>query len=77
MNYHNVFLIKYIQKLLKYINKNNYIIKLKKAKYLLFKLIYSLKLVKLETLKIYIKINWINRLIKSFKSFAKIINLFS
>ena len=62
---------KYIIKLLKYININNYIIKFKKNKQSFFKLIYSLKLIKLKILKIYIKINLINKLIKLFKSYTK------
>ena len=36
---------------------NNYIIKLDKNKQLFFKLIYSLELIKLKILKVYIKIN--------------------
>ena len=39
---------------------NDYAIKLKENKLLFFDLIYSLELIKLETLKIYIKINFIN-----------------
>ena len=42
---------------------NDYAIKLKKSKQPLFRLIYSLGLVKLETLKIYIKSNLANGLI--------------
>ena len=49
-----------ITKLLEYIKINNYAIKLKKSKQLLFRLIYSLELVELKILKIYIKINLAN-----------------
>ena len=38
--------------------------------------IYSLKLVELETLKTYIKINLANNLIRSFKSIARALILF-
>ena len=56
-NYNNVFSIKNITDFSKYIKINNHIIKLKIYKQPIFKLIYSLDPVKLETLKIYIKIN--------------------
>ena len=46
-----------------YIKINDYIIELKKGKYLLFKFIYNLGLVKLETLKTYIKSNLANSFI--------------
>ena len=58
-NYKNVFSVKNIAKLLKYNKINNYAINLKKGKQLFFGPIYSLELVKLETLKTYIKINLI------------------
>lgn len=47
---------------------NNYVIKLEKCKKQLFGLIYSQKLVELEVLKIYIKINLANSIIWSLKS---------
>lgn len=53
-NYNNVFLKENIVELLKHIGINDYAIKLKKAKQPIFCLIYSLKLVKIKTLKIYI-----------------------
>ena len=62
-NYCNVFLIKNIAKLSKYIKINNYIIKLKEDKQPFFNLIYSLELVELETLKTHIKTNLINNFI--------------
>ena len=66
-NYNKIFLIKYITKLLKDIYINNYIIKLKKDNQLFLRLIYSLKLIKLEILEFYIKINLANKFIKLFK----------
>ena len=56
-NYNNIFLAKNITEFLKYIKKNNHIIKLKKDKQLSFNFIYNLRLVKLKILKMYIKIN--------------------
>ena len=47
-------------KLLENTKINEYIIKLEKSKQPPFKLIYSLKLIKLEILKTYIKINLAN-----------------
>ena len=44
-------------KLLEYTKINNYTIKLEKDKQLFFSLIYILRLIKLKTLKIYIKTN--------------------
>ena len=46
---------------------NNQAINLIKSKQTLYGLIYSLGLIKLETLKIYIEINLANRFIRSFK----------
>ena len=46
---------------------NEYAIKLKEGKQSLFSPIYSLELVELETLKIYIKTNLVNSFIKPFK----------
>ena len=51
------------QSFLKYIKINDYIIKLKKIKQLLFSLIYSLKPTDLKMLNIYIKINLANNFI--------------
>ena len=62
-NYSNIFLVKNIAKFLKYIKIMNFIIKLKKSNQLFFDPIYSLKLLKLKILKIYIKINFINNFI--------------
>lgn len=48
---------------------NKYYINLLDDKQLFYSPIYSLALVKLETLKIYIKINLFNNFIKSFKPY--------
>ena len=56
-NYSNVFSMENAVKLFKNTKINKHAIKLKKCKQLLFDSIYSLGLVKLEILKIYIKIN--------------------
>ena len=66
-DYTNVFLSKFAIEFSKYISINNYIIKLKKYKQLSYNPIYNLKLVKLEILIIYVKINLVNSFIKSFK----------
>ena len=50
---------------------NKYIIELDENKQPLFGLIYSLKSIKLEILKIYIKTNLINSFIQPSKFFAK------
>lgn len=55
--YSNVFSTKNAADFSKHIKINNHAIELEKRKQLFFSLIYSLKLVKLVTLKIYIKIN--------------------
>ena len=53
---------------LEYIKINDYVIELKKSKQSLFGLIYSLRLIRLRILKIYIKINLVNDFIQLFKS---------
>ena len=63
----------YIIKLFKYTRINNYIIQLKKNKELFFRLIYILKLINSKLLKIYIKTNFINKFIRFFKFFIKIL----
>ena len=62
-NYNNIFLAKNIAELSKYIKMNNYDIKLQKSKQPIFGPIYSLRLIKLEMLKIYIKTNLANNFI--------------
>lgn len=49
-------------------NINEHLIILKPAKYSLYRLIYNLKLVELETLKAYIETNLANNFIRLFKS---------
>ena len=51
---------------------NNYVIKLKNNRKLFFALIYSIKLVNLEILKTYFKINLPNSFIWSSKSFIEV-----
>ena len=59
-NYNNVFLIENVAKLPKNTKINKHIIKLKEVKQSLFDFRYSPGLVKLETLKTYIKTNLVN-----------------
>lgn len=75
-NYTNIFLAKNIVGLLKYNGINDYTIKLKKDKQLFFVPIYSLKLIKLEIFKTYIKINLANSFIWPFKLLAFVSILF-
>ena len=75
-DYNNVFSVKNTAKLPKSTRINEYAIKLKKNKQQFFRFIYSLRLVKLKTLKIYIKTNLINNFIWFFKSPAKALILF-
>ena len=75
LDYANIFLLKFVAKLLEHSN-NNYIIKLEASKQPLYGLMYSLQLIKLEILKAYIKINLANSLIRLFKSPANISILF-
>ena len=62
-NYNNIFLVKNVIKFSKYIKIINYIIKLEKNNQLFFKPIYSQRLIELEMLKTYIKINLTNNFI--------------
>ena len=62
-NFTNIFLKKLVAKLLKYLRINKYAINLELDKQLPQKLIYNLKLVKLEILKTYIKTNLANNFI--------------
>ena len=59
-NYNNVFSLENIVKHPEYFRINNYVIEIKKSKQLFFRSIYSLKPVKLEILKTYIKTNLAN-----------------
>ena len=65
-----------VVELLKYIEINNHAIKLEKGNQSFFSPIYSLKLIKLETLKTYTKIKVVNRFIQSFKSSTGAIIIF-
>ena len=56
-DYSNDFLAENIPELLKHIKINDYVIELEKSKQPSFSLIYSIGLVELEILKIYIKTN--------------------
>lgn len=62
-NYSNIFSAKIIEKFSRYTRINDHIIELEKDKQSLFKLIYSLDLVELEMLKIYIEIKLANSFI--------------
>ena len=77
IHYINVVSFDFATKLFKYISINNYFIDLIDDKQSPYGLIYSLELVKLETLKIYIKINLTNGFIRSSKLFANISILFT
>lgn len=70
-DYTNIFLSKFIIKLLEYTIINNHVIKLENNKQPSYSLIYSPKPVRLEISKAYIKINLANSFIKSFKSLIK------
>ena len=59
-NYSNIFLAENLAEISKYTRINDHAIELKKSKQPSFKLIYSLELVELETLKMYIMINLAN-----------------
>ena len=76
-NYNDIFLTKNIIKLSDYTEINNHAIKLKKDKQLFFDLIYSLKLMKLEILKTYIKTNLANYFIQLSKFLTKAFILFN
>ena len=75
-NYSNVFLVKNTAELSENTGINEHAIKLKKDKQPLFGLIYNLGLIKLETLKTYIKTNLVNGFIRSFKSLVGALILF-
>lgn len=71
-DYSNIFSAKNAVKLLKHSEINNHVIKLEENKQPFFKLIYSLKLIELKTLKTCIKINLANNIRRLFRSLAKI-----
>ena len=75
-NHSNIFSAENITKLLENTKINEQAIKLKKSKQLSFRSIYSLGLVELKTLKIYIKTNLANSFIESSKFPIKAFILF-
>ena len=75
-NYNNIFSIKNIIELLKNIRINEHTIKLKEGKQSSFRSLYSLRSIKLETLKTYIKTNLTNNFIRLFKFFTRALILF-
>ena len=76
-NYNNIFSVENLVKLLENIKINKYAFELEKDKQPFFRPIYSLGLMKLKTLKTYIKTNLANNFIQLFKSPAKIFILFN
>ena len=76
-NYSDVFSAENAVDLLENTRINEYAMKLEEGKQLLFSPIYSLGLVELETLKIYIKINLANGFIRPFKSLTRAYILFN
>ena len=70
-NYSNVFSAKNIVEFLENTKINKYAIKLEEGKQLSFSSISSLRLIELETLKTYIKINLANNFIWSSKFLVK------
>lgn len=75
-NFVDVFLPYLAFKLPEHSDINNHAIKPINSQQLPYKLIYSLRLVKLETLKAYIKTNLANKFIRLFKSPTRILILF-
>ena len=71
-NYKNVFLAENVAELPEQTGMNDYAIKLENNKEPFFSPIYSLELVELETLKIYVKTNLANNFIHPLKSPAKV-----
>lgn len=76
-NFSDIFFLDSVIELLKYTRINNYLINLLNAKQPFYNPINSLKLVELETLKIYIKPNLVRNLIKLPKFFANTSILFA
>ena len=75
-NYSNVFLAENTTEIPKYTRINDYIIKLKEDKQLLFGPIYSLRSIELEILKTYIQTNLANSFIEFSKFFARVLIIF-
>lgn len=76
MDFADIFCLDLIMELPEYIGINMYIIELVDNKQPLYYPIYSLEIVKLETLKSYIKTNLANSFIRPFKSLADTLILF-
>lgn len=76
LEYLKFFFPNFIRKLLKYININNHLINLINDKKPPYSPIYSLKLIKLKILKIYIRINLANDFIEPFKLYINISIMF-
>ena len=76
LNYNIVFSAENVVELSEHFGMNDHVIKLKEDNQLFFGPIYSLSLVKLETLKIYIETNLANGFIQPFKFSANISILF-
>ena len=76
-DYSNVFLVENAVEFSENTRINKYAIKLEKDKQLFFNLIYSLKLVELKILKIYIEINLANSFIQLSKSLTRAFILFN
>lgn len=72
----NVFFSNFATKLLDHFKINNYFIYLQKDKQLCFGLIYSLELVKLESLKSFIETNLASNFIKLLKLLSGVLILF-
>ena len=66
----------FITSLQNYIRIDNYLINLLYSKQTYYGSIYSLEIIELERLKIYIKINIASNFIKHFKSYTNILILF-
>ena len=77
INFRNVFLPKLAIKLPKYMRSNNHAIKIVDNQQLFYSFIYSLSLIKLEILKIYIKNNLVNSFIKPSKFLARTLIFFN
>ena len=76
-NYSNIFSLEYVAELPENTGINEHTIELKEGKQPLFRSIYSLELVELETLKTYIKTNLANNFIQPSKSPARTPILFN
>ena len=70
VNFADVFFLDLASKLFEYIKINDYAIKMVDSQQSLYKPIYSLRMVELETLKAYIKTNLANKFIRPSKSHA-------